>query len=761
MPRSMRSALFALILVTLSCQAAHVNTNNANPGPTVTAPSLSPTSLAFGSQNVGTRSAAQSVTLANSGSGALTVSGVTVTGNYVQTNNCPATLAVNASCTIQVTFSPSTTGSLPGQLSISDNPSGSAQSAALSGTGTAPDVSLSPTSLAFGSQNVGATSAAQSVTLANSGSGALTVSGVAVTSNYVQTNNCPATLAVNASCTIQVTFSPSTTGSLPGQLSISDNASGSTQSAALSGTGVITVTAASCSVSDVQSALNQAQDGYTVAIPAGTCTWTSTLTVSTAINMVGSGAGTVIIDNVDKSNCHDNPAIDMEISANLPWRLANFTLQGSAPDAGGCSEHIKVVTNSHSVRLDHITFTNMTTTGIFMNGDVWGVVDHSTFNGNFKRGVVVHHGSWQQVGLWGDNSWAQPDTMGTEAAVYVENNTFNITGASGAGSVACDDYGARVVARYNALPYLGTHGLDSGQRARACRHFEVYNNTITDNGSTVSQGMQLRGGTALFFNNTIIPTAPASYAGPLALEIYREVDSWTPWGPASNAYKGGCDGTSPFDDSTGNIYDSGTAGSASTTDSLNDTTKSWTTNQWAGYSLRDNTTGPWGASIQSNTATTITTYASSMGFVHSWNANDSYQILKVYPCLDQPGWGQGGYLSGGGFTTPPTPTGWPNQAIDPVYAWNNTENGALVPVISAYYTHIQANRDYYDWNSGFNGTTGVGAGLLSAMPATCTPLVAYWATDTNTLYQCATANNWVVYYTPYIYPHPLTLSPPF
>ena len=72
------------------------------------------------------------------------------------------------------------------------------------------------------------------------------------------------------------------------------------------------------------------------------------------------------------------------------------------------------------------------------------------------------------------------------------------------------------------------------------------------------------------------------------------------------------------------------------------------------------------------------------------------------------------------------------------------------------------NRDYYlelpnyDESASFNGTAGIGQGSLSARPSTCKPSVAYWATDTNTLYQCSSANTWTAYYAPYTYPHPLT-----
>jgi hypothetical protein len=118
----------------------HQNTatgTGVNPTTTV---QLSPTSLAFASQSVDSTSPVHTVTLTNSGDIALTVTDITVTGDFAQTNNCPvspATLPVGASCTMFVTFSPTTTGSRTGSVSITDNATGSPQSVSLTGTGIA------------------------------------------------------------------------------------------------------------------------------------------------------------------------------------------------------------------------------------------------------------------------------------------------------------------------------------------------------------------------------------------------------------------------------------------------------------------------------------------------------------------------------------------------------------------------------------------------------------------------------------------------
>jgi Abnormal spindle-like microcephaly-assoc'd, ASPM-SPD-2-Hydin len=212
---------------------------------TVPAVSFSPTSLSFGNQTVGTTSASLPVTLTNTGAATLNISGIAASAAFAQTNNCGATLAAAANCTINVTFTPSVSGSASGTVSVTDNASGSPQTVSLTGTGTvqsSPGVSFSPTSLSFGNQVVGTSSQPLPVTLTNSGTAALTISTISATTDFTQTNNCGSSLAAAASCTINVTYSPDSTGSLSGTLSVTDNASGSPQTVSLSGTGITQAT---------------------------------------------------------------------------------------------------------------------------------------------------------------------------------------------------------------------------------------------------------------------------------------------------------------------------------------------------------------------------------------------------------------------------------------------------------------------------------------------------------------------------------------
>jgi acid phosphatase len=197
---------------------------------------LSPTSLTFGSQSVGTTSTSQPVTLTNNQSSAVTSLSISASGDFSQTNNCGTTLAGNSSCTINVTFTPTAVGTRTGTLTVSD--SAGTQTASLSGTGVA-NVSLTPSTLPFGSQGVGTRSSPQAATLTNGQTVSVTSISVAITganaADFAQTNNCGTTLAANSSCTINVTFTPTGYGARSATLTVTDSAG--TQSSTLTGTG--------------------------------------------------------------------------------------------------------------------------------------------------------------------------------------------------------------------------------------------------------------------------------------------------------------------------------------------------------------------------------------------------------------------------------------------------------------------------------------------------------------------------------------------
>lgn len=113
--------------------------------------SVSPSSLTFAGQQVGTTSPAQTVTLSNTGSVSLAISSITTSGDFAQTNDCGSSMATGDSCTVSVTFTPTTGGTNSGGLSFTDNADNSPQTVALSGTGqdftmaTAPGSSVSVT----------------------------------------------------------------------------------------------------------------------------------------------------------------------------------------------------------------------------------------------------------------------------------------------------------------------------------------------------------------------------------------------------------------------------------------------------------------------------------------------------------------------------------------------------------------------------------------------------------------------------------------
>ncbi|MEW1860583.1 choice-of-anchor D domain-containing protein [Streptomyces sp. NPDC088194] len=358
------------------------------PGPIL---NTNPGGLSFAGTVVGATTAAQAVTVTNSGTTSATVSGVAVTGDFAQTNNC-STVAVGASCTVNVTFKPTTGGARSGTLTVTSNANNSPTTVGLTGSGidsstdiaagkpatasssnslypatniTDPDASTywessgafpqwaqvdlgasysvgkvvlklppatawstrtqtlsvqgstdgssfstlaasadrtfdpstgntvtitfnaadaryvrvnitansgwtqaqlsdlevfpsgsggstppssatlaaSPSSLSFGSVAPGISSDPKTVTLTNSGSAAASVSSIAASGDFAQTNTCGSSIAAGGTCTVSVTFKPTATGARTGTLTVTGNASNSPTTVPLTGTGTGTVSA--------------------------------------------------------------------------------------------------------------------------------------------------------------------------------------------------------------------------------------------------------------------------------------------------------------------------------------------------------------------------------------------------------------------------------------------------------------------------------------------------------------------------------------
>jgi uncharacterized protein (UPF0548 family) len=202
---------------------------------------LSPTSLNFGNQTVGLASNPQTVTLTNTGNANLNLTSIQITGadsgEFAQSNNCPASVPANGNCTISVTFTPTTTGTRNAALTITDNAPNSPQSVPLQGVGVSTAVIFSPTSLNFPTQLISTTSPAKPATMTNGGTAVLNITSITVTGPFSQTNNCPGSLNPNTYCTINVEFHPTAKGTKNGSVNVNDNAPGSPQTIPLTGKG--------------------------------------------------------------------------------------------------------------------------------------------------------------------------------------------------------------------------------------------------------------------------------------------------------------------------------------------------------------------------------------------------------------------------------------------------------------------------------------------------------------------------------------------
>jgi len=556
-------------------------------------------------------------------------------------------------------------------------------------------------------------------------------------------------------------------------------------------------TAASCNRSDVNAVINGrrhvAVDGDTINVPSGACTWTSGITITKAITIISiSGAASTTINvnfNVSGSALFVFRPTTAQIGSGKLTRVSGFTLQPLAGltavspainAQGACNS--STCTN---IRVDNNVFSgwaNVTKAnngyGINVMGDMFGVLDHNTFNGGtsdnqYNQAVEVSHASFPNPaknGSFGDSSWNQPEGYGSANFLFFEDNTFNQT-ACCENEARTIDYpnegGARVVLRFNqsVMDHLNVgitwHGTESNGRPRGGRVWEAYANNVSCNSVTYHECpayIAIRSGTGMTWGNGINTSLTTD--GITSMSTNRSFSSIGGWGA--------CDGGTVYDTNDPTVYWAGTVGTVSgQTVTVNTTTSGpappWATNGWingtiaancnAGSppgspcSLHDVTT-PNGSELTANGSNTLTFHAGAIG-AFTPAPGDTIQILRATACIDQGGGRGAGFLYSG-WPNPPNTTQQVSsaQVASPMYAWANpVTNAALLRAyVFSFTARVIQNRDWFQDNvnqsaqtsptSPFNGTVtsgsttnGTGYGTLANRPATCTTGVAYWATD--------------------------------
>lgn len=492
-----------------------------------------------------------------------------------------------------------------------------------------------------------------------------------------------------------------------------------------------TITAESLSPAHVQAAMDLAEAGDTVQLPAGTANWTSGIDWTAPANVTLRGAGTSATGGGDQTVIQDNIASDsrlMLITVNSAgvFRMTGITVQSGTgdPKDGGTV----AFAGPGNVRIDHCHFIASSTANykmlIFYTG-LFGVMDQCILDFTGLNSMYFYNGrDGGGIGAGqGNYEWAQPTDFGGPTYFYIEDNIINGDVPSGDYSTRIYDgfTAAKVVVRFNDVSQatLGeAHATGHASDDRGTRSQEAYGNHVTS--SLMADGpnfcaLDMANGTALLWGNSWDQVYKTLYRFNVTRKdnaTYPQSATPSGWGYAGTAFNG-----------TGS----------------------------------------------------------------NWDGNND--AATGYPVLDQPGRGQGDLLTGS-FPDKENDAlagiAWPRQALEPIYIWNNT--GTFV---SGYgdseYSNVStgrvvANRDFYPPASGvqttpsspFDGTEGTGWGTLANRPATCTAGVAYWATDQGSwnsstsnpygvqqngadgvLYVATATDTWTLYYTPYTYPHPL------
>lgn len=488
------------------------------------------------------------------------------------------------------------------------------------------------------------------------------------------------------------------------------------------------INAASCSRADVNTALGTAVSGNTVVIPGTSCTWTSGVTIPDGVTLKGTGTPTTASATMGPSGTCAQTVLTINSVTNAfvmdvgthttATRLSCLKLRTDDEDTigppitayGTCD-----ASTCPPIRIDNITFDttlqgccDSQSNSLITVDNVSGVIDHNRAEGTLGVGPGV------PLINYNNSAWKGVGAFGDSS--WYEASNFG---------------GANLL--YLENNYLGEEAFIGETEAqvpgggqgggRIAARFNECNGCISglSNHGTDSNGRPRGGRQIEFYGNTFI---------------------------CGN--EGGCQGAVPVRSGVNLVF-------GNTLNNRESPEHTWF-NQYISlgvFRIDVIWSNPWG------------------------QCPGTYdQAGPPVMCTDQPSRSGGTLLSG----STPSPTGWTNQTIDPTYEWNNAGyNPVFGNVSTGYSTQLQANRDWYtdgslgspvaqtSSSSPFSGATGVGFGIISRRPSTCTTGVVYWATDEGSwntsgnafgngrLYKCTATNTWTLAYTPYAYPHPLVV----
>jgi len=531
---------------------------------------------------------------------------------------------------------------------------------------------------------------------------------------------------------------------------------------------------------------NQAQNGDTITLPAGTFHWSTHVNITKKITLRGETTvsgdhstpmtatdNTVLIDDTVNDRFITGTFSATTLTDGFQFRLSGITFKkGTNAPSGNIDGSVFFTTSNTATspftrfRIDHCHFVNVAQIqDLHITGWIYGVIDHSIFDHSLRGGLaLIFHDKWRGPypnaplpETKGHGSWSDYPYYGTEKFIFFEDNTVIGRNITTGGSIDAKN-GARYVSRYNTWnnSSINGHGTEN-QAIRGTRAIEQYRDK--HNWTIGNPAATHRSGTFISHDNTWTGVAPGGNLAPFQAAIFRAISIAN----VNDVYKS-AGGQSPWDqnsDSNGNpvaagqpgfLFHTGTAAAASVnvagttwTVNVNDTLVA---NAWVGYSISQPTGFQDCGIIRSNTTRqiTYTTYSTDdhLTATLKFVAEETYNIRKPLAVLDQSGMGKGDHMSsaGGNLAVNDVLGGsaYPREQEERIFTWNNVHTP----------TAHQLNFAKDGFVTVVSGVHFQNLGLQPPNPEIPTVVQNYYNA----------AKNGVAYTQEFTYPHPLVTGGP-